>query len=59
MTTARPAAAGNMVAEFAVAVDRKLLDQQKQDGQSALRLIESAGPYKRPPGPDSTISVVA
>ena len=45
--------------EYAVSVERKSLDHQKVQGAQMLRLIESSGPQKLAPGPDSTIRIAA
>jgi hypothetical protein len=45
--------------EYSISMERKSLDHQKVQGAQALRLIESSGPVKLPPGPNSTISVRA
>ena len=45
---------------FGVAVQRKVLDQQRMQGAQAMRLIESAQvPQNATPGPDSTVHVIA
>ena len=46
---------------YAIKVMKKQQDQERNQGEQSVRLIEAAavGPYKRAPGPDSTISVIA
>jgi hypothetical protein len=46
---------------YSVNMMKKAQNVERDQGEQAVRLIEAAatGPYKRPPGPDSTVSVVA
>jgi hypothetical protein len=46
---------------YAIKVMKKQQDQERDQGEQSVRLIEAAAaqPYKRPPGPNSTTSVIA
>jgi hypothetical protein len=46
-------------AQYAVAVDKKQLDVAKQQGQSALKLIQSAAPANVPAGVGNSLNIVA
>jgi hypothetical protein len=48
-------------AAYQTSVQRKQLEEQRAEGANANRLIEAVtpGPQTAPPGPDSTIHVVA
>lgn len=44
---------------YAVSVQKKTLDQEKQQGAQAVKLIESSDPGARPLPPDATFSTKA
>lgn len=46
---------------YSVKVMKKQQDAERDQGEQNVRLIEAAAvaPYKRAPGPDSTVSVIA
>lgn len=48
-----------MADQYAVAVGKKQLDAAKQQGQSALKLIQSAAPANVAPGVGKSLNVVA
>ncbi len=59
MTSAIGAAAGAVQSELSVAVARKALDVQEQQGQAAVELIQSAGTSVPAGGKGSLVDVVA
>ena len=56
-----PASGAATSAAYDISVQRKMLDQQRQDGANAVKLIEAANaqPTQAPAGGDSTIHVIA
>ena len=46
---------------YSVTMHKKVQDQEKEMGAQQVRLIEgaAAGPQEQPPGPNSTVHVVA
>ena len=45
--------------QYAVAVSKKSQDAAKQEGQNALKLIQSAAPANGAPGVDKSLNIVA
>ena len=55
-----PAVSGDLSEVYAVSVQKKALDQQKVQGEQAVKLVESARPEEAPPlPPDATFSTRA
>jgi hypothetical protein len=55
-----PAVSGDLSEVYAVSVQKKTLDQQKVEGEQAVKLVESARPEEPAPlPPDATFSTRA